>query len=206
MAKFSLPALDFTIRSPIQIKKKKFTAYKDPKAVKTSAKVRYVKPPTPPVIEEDIKVEEPTFVTPTNGEIGDFAGVTIEGQYAKLRKEILDEQLRKLGHVKRFTVQEVIPALVQLFESKRNRRFKKFELMAMEGYVHGIGAGTLGTSLNQGPFEANKIQMKNGKWRTQRNNASWRIEMAHWNSKANRYECNAPVCIKCETIMEFYNA
>ena len=201
MAKFSLPALDFTIRSPIQIRRKKLVAYKNPKDVETSL---YVEPPVPPVTETVENIENPTFITPVD-EIGHRTG-TVTGNCGKIRKEILDEQLRKLGHVKRFTVQEVIPALVQLFESKRNRRFKKFELMAMEGYVHGIGAGTLGTSLNQGPFEANKIQMKNGKWRTQRNNASWRIEMAHWNSKANRYECNAPVCIKCETIMEFYNA
>lgn len=194
MANFSLPALDFTIQFPLTIKKKKFEAYKDPKAEDTSV---YVETTT----------EEPESVSDGQvGEIGERAGKTIVGAYAQARKEILDEQLRRLGKARRFTVREVIPALVQLFEKKSNRSFKKMELMAMEGYVHGIHATTLGTALNQGPFEPNKIQMKNGKWRNQRNNASWRIEMSHWNAKGKRFECNEPVCFKCETIIEFYNA
>ena len=200
MAKFSLPALDFTIRSPIQIRRKKLVAYKNPKDVETSL---YVEPPVPPVTETVENIENPTFITPVD-EIGHRTG-TVTGNYGKIRKEILDEQLRKLGHVKRFTVQEVIPALVQLFESKRNRRFKRTDLMSMEGYVHGISPATLGHALRHGPFEANKIQMKNGSWRTQRNNASWRIEMSHWNSKENRYECHEANCEKCAAIMEFYN-
>ena len=202
MAKFSLPALDFTIQSPLKIKKKQFEAYKDPKAEDTIKTTRNE-------MDISISTEEPETVSDGQvGEIGARAGKTIVGAYAQARKEILDEQLRKLGHVRRFTVRQVIPALVQLFETKHNRSFKKMELMAMEGYVHGIGAGTLGTALNQGPFEPNKIQMKNGKWRNQRNNASWRIEMSHWNAKGRRFECNLPLdeCIKCEAITEFYNA
>ena len=195
MAKFSLPAIDFTLQSPIKIKRK------FPKASKGKHSSLYVKATTP---KEETILEDPTFISPVN-EIGHKTG-TVKGDYDRIRKEILDKQLRTLGHVKRFTVREVIPALVQLFESKRNRRFKRTDLMAMEGYVHGISHATLGHALRHGPFEANKIQIKNGSWRTQRNNASWKIEAAHWNSKENRYECNETNCEKCQAIMDFYNA
>jgi len=155
--------------------------------------------------EQSVVLQDPNYIRPAR-QIGtdEFKG-TIEGTYSRQRKEILDEQLRTLGHVKHFTVKEVIPALVQLFEKKRNRSFRKMELMAMENYVHGISHTTLGKALNLGPFEPNRIQMKDGSWRAQRNNAKWRIEMSHWNGKENRYECHEDVCIKCEAIMEFYN-
>lgn len=211
MAKFSLPALDFTIQFPIKVKKKKFQAYKDPAVTKGFTGKKKIKNQPlddmsweQPVIAE----EEPSLINTHNVfEIGDNAtGTGIVGEYATLREEILSEQLRTLGHVRKFTVKQVIPALVQLFEKKRNRRFRKFELMAMEGYVHGISHGMLGKALNQGPFEANKIQMKNGQWRTQRNNASWRIEMSHWNGKEDRYQCERDVCVKCKAIEDFWNA
>jgi hypothetical protein len=222
MAKFSLPALDFTIQSPIKIKKKKLEAFKDP-AVAKGFTGTHVEPPMPPITETDIEIciaeteaienfvesttlENPTFIRPVREAGTDEFKGTVEGNYSRQRKAILNEQLRTLGHVKHFTVKEVIPALVQLFEKKNNRSFRKMELMAIENYVHGISHTTLGKALNLGPFEPNRIQMKNGSWRAQRNNAKWRIEMSHWNGKERRYECNADTCIKCEAIIEFYNA